>query len=106
LSLAKALSRFDDSVAAERALAAAPGWQLASNSALIASGDGRDPSHRIACRGVDMDRATNALFTDLHQLNMVQAYLDRGETETAVGGDHATLIHMGLAQGKSNPLKS
>ncbi len=31
-----------------------------------------------------MDRATNALLTDLYQLNMVQAYLDHGETGTAV----------------------
>ena len=31
-----------------------------------------------------MDPATSPLLTDLYQLNMVQAYLDRGETETAV----------------------
>ena len=31
-----------------------------------------------------MDRATNALLTDLYQLNMVQAYLDHGMTGTAV----------------------
>jgi nicotinate phosphoribosyltransferase len=27
---------------------------------------------------------TSALLTDLYQLNMIQAYLDRGETGTAV----------------------
>jgi nicotinate phosphoribosyltransferase len=31
-----------------------------------------------------MDVATSALLTDLYQLNMIQAYLDHGETETAV----------------------
>lgn len=31
-----------------------------------------------------MDVATNPLLTDLYQLNMVQAYLERGETKTAV----------------------
>lgn len=31
-----------------------------------------------------MDIATNPLLTDLYQLNMMQAYLDRGETKTAV----------------------
>src|SRR6266478_2123725 len=31
-----------------------------------------------------MDPATSPLLIDLYQLNMVQAYLDRGETETAV----------------------
>jgi len=31
-----------------------------------------------------MDPATSALLTDLYQLNMMQAYLDRGETKTAV----------------------
>ena len=30
-----------------------------------------------------MDPATSALLTDLYQLNMMQAYLDRGETKTA-----------------------
>ena len=30
-----------------------------------------------------MDLATSALLTDLYQLNMMQAYLDRGETKTA-----------------------
>src|SRR5258708_23986399 len=29
-----------------------------------------------------MDPATSALLTDLYQLNMMQAYLDRGETKT------------------------
>src|SRR5205809_995845 len=32
----------------------------------------------------DMERTTNALLTDLYQLNMMQAYLDHGETKTAV----------------------
>ncbi len=31
-----------------------------------------------------MDVATNPLLTDLYQLNMVQAYVERGETKTAV----------------------
>ncbi len=31
-----------------------------------------------------MEPATSALLTDLYQLNMMQAYLDRGETKTAV----------------------
>lgn len=31
-----------------------------------------------------MDSATSPLLTDLYQLNMLQAYLDRGETRTAV----------------------
>ena len=31
-----------------------------------------------------MDLATDPLLTDLYQLNMVQAYLERGQTETAV----------------------
>ena len=31
-----------------------------------------------------MDSTTSALLTDLYQLNMIQAYLDRHETETAV----------------------
>jgi len=31
-----------------------------------------------------MDPATSPLLTDLYQLNMIQAYLDRAETETAV----------------------
>lgn len=31
-----------------------------------------------------MDFATNPLLTDLYQLNMIEAYLDRGETKTAV----------------------
>jgi len=31
-----------------------------------------------------MDPATSPLLIDLYQLNMIQAYLDRGETETAV----------------------
>jgi nicotinate phosphoribosyltransferase len=31
-----------------------------------------------------MDGANNPLLTDLYQLNMLQAYLERGETETAV----------------------
>ena len=31
-----------------------------------------------------MDPATSALLTDLYQLNMMQAYLDHGETKTAV----------------------
>src|SRR5262245_44706782 len=35
-------------------------------------------------RMIDMAGATNALLTDLYQLNMLQAYLETGETKTAV----------------------
>jgi len=38
----------------------------------------------IVREGGGMDPATSALLTDLYQLNMVQAYLDRGEIKTAV----------------------
>lgn len=38
----------------------------------------------IASQGSDMDPASSPLLTDLYQLNMVQAYLDHGETKTAV----------------------
>jgi nicotinate phosphoribosyltransferase len=31
-----------------------------------------------------MDPGTSALLTDLYQLNMIQAYLDRGQLEPAV----------------------
>ena len=31
-----------------------------------------------------MNDATTPLLTDLYQLNMIQAYLDHGETKTAV----------------------
>ena len=31
-----------------------------------------------------MDTSPSALLTDLYQLNMVQAYLEAGQTETAV----------------------
>jgi nicotinate phosphoribosyltransferase len=31
-----------------------------------------------------MDAATSPLLTDLYQINMIQAYLDHGDTETAV----------------------
>ena len=31
-----------------------------------------------------MDAATSPLLTDLYQLNMIQAYLDHGKTDTAV----------------------
>ena len=34
--------------------------------------------------GADMDLAASPLLTDLYQLNMIQAYLDHGETKTAV----------------------
>ncbi len=34
--------------------------------------------------GAGMDLAASPLLTDLYQLNMMQAYLDRGETKTAV----------------------
>jgi nicotinate phosphoribosyltransferase len=53
-----------------------------------------------------MDPATSALLTDLYQLNMMQAYLDRGETKTAVfeffvrklPGERGFLIAAGLEQ--------
>jgi hypothetical protein len=51
--------------------------------------------HALACSGLaaylhlpetggTMDLTTSSLLTDLYQLNMVQAYLDHGETKTAV----------------------
>src|SRR6266851_3816167 len=53
-----------------------------------------------------MDPPTSALLTDLYQLNMMQAYLDRGETKTAVfeffvrklPRDRGFLIAAGLEQ--------
>jgi nicotinate phosphoribosyltransferase len=53
-----------------------------------------------------MDPATSSLLTDLYQLNMMQAYLDRGETKTAVfeffvrklPRDRGFLIAAGLEQ--------
>jgi nicotinate phosphoribosyltransferase len=39
------------------------------------------PEH---CAGDDMDPAASPLLTDLYQLNMIQAYLDHGQTSTAV----------------------
>jgi nicotinate phosphoribosyltransferase len=53
-----------------------------------------------------MDPATSALLTDLYQLNMMQAYLDRGETKSAVfeffvrklPRDRGFLIAAGLEQ--------
>jgi len=53
-----------------------------------------------------MDPATSALLTDLYQLNMMQAYIDRGETKTAVfeffvrklPRDRGFLIAAGLEQ--------
>jgi len=53
-----------------------------------------------------MDPATSVLLTDLYQLNMMQAYLDRGETKTAVfeffvrklPRDRGFLIAAGLEQ--------
>jgi nicotinate phosphoribosyltransferase len=45
--------------------------------------DGR--LHAAQCAfGKDMDPASSSLLTDLYQLNMIQAYLDHGETKTAV----------------------
>ena len=34
--------------------------------------------------GIGMDTSPGALLTDLYQLNMVQAYLEAGQTGTAV----------------------
>src|SRR5262249_42946385 len=53
-----------------------------------------------------MDPATSVLLTDLYQLNMMQAYLDRGEAKTAVfeffvrklPRDRGFLIAAGLEQ--------
>src|SRR6266516_71657 len=41
-------------------------------------------SSGILREGGSMDAATSVLLTDLYQLNMMQAYLDRGETTAAV----------------------
>ena len=35
-------------------------------------------------KGIGMIQTTSPLLTDLYQLNMMQAYLDHGETKTAV----------------------
>src|SRR5262249_56769634 len=53
--------------------------------ALQAIAMGRAPSCAggIVRKGGSMDPATSALLTDLYQLNMLQAYLDRGETKSA-----------------------
>src|SRR5436305_14832173 len=56
--------------------------------------------------GGSMDPATSVLLTDLYQLNMIQAYLDRGETKAAVfeffvrklPRDRGFLIAAGLEQ--------
>src|SRR5881409_3379125 len=56
--------------------------------------------------GGSMDPATSVLLTDLYQLNMMQAYLDRGETKAAVfeffvrklPRDRGFLIAAGLEQ--------
>jgi nicotinate phosphoribosyltransferase len=40
-----------------------------------------------------MDVATNPLLTDLYQLNMVQAYLERGDTKTAVFEFFVRVLH-------------
>ena len=39
---------------------------------------------RSTTKGAGMDLGTTPLLTDLYQLNMLQAYLERGETKTAV----------------------
>ena len=39
---------------------------------------------RSTTKGAGMDLDTTALLTDLYQLNMLQAYLERGVTKTAV----------------------
>ena len=41
-------------------------------------------SNAAFAAGDDMDLAASRLLTDLYQLNMIQAYLDHGETTTAV----------------------
>lgn len=43
-----------------------------------------DDCFRSKPAALGMDPATSPLLTDLYQLNMIQAYLDRGETKTAV----------------------
>src|SRR6266446_6678449 len=63
-------------------------------------------SSGIVRQGGSMDPPTSALLTDLYQLNMMQAYLDRGETKTAVfeffvrklPRDRGFLIAAGLEQ--------
>src|SRR5580704_9571289 len=39
---------------------------------------------RQGAKGAAMQAATSPLLTDLYQLNMIQAYLDHGDTKTAV----------------------
>ena len=36
------------------------------------------------CQGVRMKFLSNSLLTDLYQLSMIQAYLESGQTDTAV----------------------
>src|SRR5436305_5865222 len=63
-------------------------------------------SSGILREGGSMDAATSVLLTDLYQLNMMQAYLDRGETKAAVfeffvrklPRDRGFLIAAGLEQ--------
>src|SRR5579871_4787535 len=45
---------------------------------------GSDEQNGVSASPPEMTDATSPLLTDLYQLNMVQAYLDRGETKTAV----------------------
>jgi Nicotinate phosphoribosyltransferase (NAPRTase) N-terminal domain len=40
--------------------------------------------HGITSDGAQMDLTMSPLLTDLYQLNMIQAYLDHGETNTAL----------------------
>jgi nicotinate phosphoribosyltransferase len=57
--------------------------QLALTQPLGCPIDGKLRNAQFAA-GADMDLAASPLLTDLYQLNMVQAYLDHGETKTAV----------------------
>ena len=44
----------------------------------------KHPPNALGLRRSDMDPGSSPLLTDLYQLNMIQAYLDHGETKTAV----------------------
>src|SRR5881392_174500 len=60
-------------------------------------------SSGILREGGSMDAATSVLLTDLYQLNMMQAYLDRGETKAEffvrkLPRDRGFLIAAGLEQ--------
>src|SRR5262249_7351829 len=63
---------------------AAAGWDSCFLKERGTRQRGAKPLAGVLCEGGSMDPATSVLLTDLYQLNMMQAYLDRGETKTAV----------------------